>query len=33
MKKESNNLKRLFKYYKKYKFLSIMLIILYFFME
>ena len=28
MKKESNNLKKLFKYYKKYKFLSIMVIIL-----
>ena len=28
MKKEYNNLSRLFKYYKKYKFLSIMVIIL-----
>ena len=28
MEKKSNNLSRLFKYYKKYKFLSIMVIIL-----
>ena len=28
MKKSANNLTRLFKYYKKYKFLSIMVIIL-----